>query len=256
MKLVLGLPLDDGHKPEFWRSCELVEKLGIELTGNPIQRIYNSGDGICRARNSVANGFLKTDGTHLLFIDTDLDFPPGNIKRLIEYARENPRAIVCGQYPLKKPELRFVWNKIPDQNTQIEEGGWLEVAECGTGVMMIPRELLLEYAQHVGNYKCDYDGTRKYEFFAMGIKDDRYLSEDYWFCYQMRHLLNVRIMVDVATMYMHIGTIKYPMSVEQIIGSVTSRIYSRKDLKHWYKEIYKDYKEKVRTNLIEDPLCR
>ena len=53
---------------------------------------------ITRARNALAHNFLKTDCTHLMFIDADIRFNPADIPPMIEADKE----IICGIYPKKE----------------------------------------------------------------------------------------------------------------------------------------------------------
>jgi hypothetical protein len=53
---------------------------------------------ITRARNALAHQFLKTDATHLMFIDSDIRFRPQDIVKMLEVDKE----IICGIYPKKE----------------------------------------------------------------------------------------------------------------------------------------------------------
>ena len=57
---------------------------------------------ITRARNSMAHDFLKSDATHLMFIDADINFNPQDIPRMVQADVD----IICGIYP--KKEINWV----------------------------------------------------------------------------------------------------------------------------------------------------
>lgn len=167
---------------------------------------------ITRARDSMANDFLTTkECTHLMFIDSDIGFNPRDIIPMITADKD----IICGLYPKKEinwnqvkeavdkgvpPQALsnytgvFVMNSV-DNSSQIEVNLQepIEIANGGTGFMLIKREVLEKLKDVVPTYNSDMytiiDTERKprkiYQFFDTSIdKDDnnRLLSEDYHFC--------------------------------------------------------------------------
>lgn len=166
---------------------------------------------ITRARNSLTYDFLETDATHLMFIDADIGFRPEDIPPMIEADKD----IICGLYPKKEidwgqvakavqagvpvHELHnhtgaFVVNSIGDAKTiEGSLGIPIEIANGGTGFMLIKREVFEKLADKVPQYNSDMytaiDGIRQpkviKEFFATSIdatSNNRLLSEDYHFC--------------------------------------------------------------------------
>jgi hypothetical protein len=172
---------------------------------------------ITRARNYLVDEFLRSDCTHLMFIDSDIGFDPNDVIALSVIAAEGTdKHIVCGPYPKKC----IAWEKIKravdkgfaDKNPENLEkyvGDFVfnpkegtgsialdepvEVLEGGTGFMMIQRAALEKfqaaYPQYM--YKPDhvrtehFDGTREILMAFQAEVDPvskRYLSEDYWFC--------------------------------------------------------------------------
>ena len=165
---------------------------------------------ITRARNLLAKDFLASECTHLMFIDADIGFNPADIIPMIHADKD----IICGIYPKKEinwidvskavnrgvqPQQlhehtgAFVLNLIGDATEQ--EGNKyapMEIANGGTGFMLIKREVFNGLIGKVPTYKNDVfaavDQERKQEvineFFATSITEDtnRLLSEDYHFC--------------------------------------------------------------------------
>jgi hypothetical protein len=175
---------------------------------------------ITRARNYLVDEFLRSDCTHLMFIDSDIGFDPNDVIALSVIAAEgSDKEIVCGPYPKKC----IAWEKIKravdkgfaDKNPEILEkyvGDYVfnpkegtgsipldepvEVLEGGTGFMMIQRSALEKFAAAYPQYSYlpdhvrteHFDGTREIlQYFQAEIdpKSKRYLSEDYWFCQKM-----------------------------------------------------------------------
>jgi hypothetical protein len=172
---------------------------------------------ITRARNYLVDEFLRSDCTHLMFIDSDIGFDPNDVIALAVIAESgSDKHIVCGPYPKKC----IAWEKIkravdkgfadkdpnnlekyvgdyvfnPKEGTgSIALDEPVEVLEGGTGFMMIQREALEKfrdaYPQYM--YKPDhvrtehFDGSREIMMYFQAEVDPaskRYLSEDYWFC--------------------------------------------------------------------------
>lgn len=166
---------------------------------------------ITRARNSLAHDFLQTDCTHLMFIDADIGFNPTDILPMIHSNKD----IICGIYPKKEINWplvsQAVRNEVPDNELHRYTGAFvlntvdssteargnlyapLEIANGGTGFMLIKREVFQTLADKVPEYHNDIflstDNHKQVkiikEFFATSIdksSGNRLLSEDYHFC--------------------------------------------------------------------------
>ena len=176
---------------------------------------------ITRARNYLVDEFLRSDSTHLMFIDADIGFDPNDVIALAAIADPGSnKDVVCGPYPKKC----ISWEKVKravdkgfgdkDPNnlenyigdyvfnpaegvSEIPINEPVEVLEGGTGFMMIQKETFIKYAKaypHL-SYKPDhvrtehFDGSREiHAYFDCVIdpKSKRYLSEDYMFCQYVR----------------------------------------------------------------------
>ena len=177
---------------------------------------------ITRARNYCVDEFMRSDYTHLMFIDADIGFNPHDVLALAAIADpDTDKDIVCGAYPKKV----ISWEKIKqavdkgfaDENPQKLEnyvGDYVfnpadgsseiplnepvEVLEGGTGFMMIQRKAFEKYEAAYPEFKYlpdhvrseSFDGTREImAYFDCVIEPEsrRYLSEDYMFCQWSRN---------------------------------------------------------------------
>jgi hypothetical protein len=176
---------------------------------------------ITRARNYCVDEFLRSDFTHLLFIDSDIGFNYKDVLTLL-YLTEPANGYDCvtGPYPKKT----IAWEKIKaavdqgyaDENpfildqfigdyvfnpaegiTEFRIDEPVEIREGGTGFMMVHRDTFIKYAQAYPelSYLPDhvrtehFDGSREITaFFDTIIEPDskRYLSEDYMFSLYLR----------------------------------------------------------------------
>ena len=176
---------------------------------------------ITRARNYLVDEFLRSDCTHLMFIDADIGFDPDDVIALSVIAETgSDKEVVCGPYPkkciswekIKKAVDRGFADKDPQQleryvgdyvfnptdgQESIALNEPVEVLEGGTGFMIIQRGVFEKYRKaypHL-SYKPDhvrtehFDGSREiHAYFDCVIdpKTKRYLSEDFMFCQYAR----------------------------------------------------------------------
>jgi hypothetical protein len=175
---------------------------------------------ITRARNYICDEFMRSQATHMMFIDSDIGFNPNDvIAMLAMMSDESPYDVLGAPYPKKciswekikravdkgaaddNPENLskfvgdFVFNPKANQ-TQIPISEPAEVLETGTGFMMIKRKTLDKYKEVYPHksYKPDhvrtdaFDGSREIMMFFNAEIDPatkRYLSEDYLFCQEV-----------------------------------------------------------------------
>ena len=210
-KLFVATPMYGGMCTGMYASA-IMQSVGV-MGANRIQMYYSfmmNESLITRARNSMAYDFLASDATHLMFIDADIGFNPNDIPRMVVADKD----IICGIYPKKEINWVEVTNAVkrgvpPDQLSQ-HTGAFvlnlphgetsktgsinepIEIANGGTGFMLIKRKVFEDLASKVPSYTNDMyhavDTVREVkvikEFFATSIDEEsnRLLSEDYHFC--------------------------------------------------------------------------
>lgn len=177
---------------------------------------------IPRARNYIADEFMRSEFTHFMFIDSDIGFVADDIFTMfcMSVKRHENTDVIAGIYPRKgiawekvrqavlqgkgadNPyELEdyaadYVFNFAPDQK-EINIAEPFNVMEAGTGFLMIPRYVFEGFMMRYPSltYLPDhvrtehFDGSREiYLFFDTVVdpKTRRYLSEDYYFCQYVR----------------------------------------------------------------------
>lgn len=175
---------------------------------------------ITRARNYCVDEFMRSDATHLMFIDSDIGFNPQDVIALLALqSDDSPYDVIGGPYPKKCiswEKIKMAVDKgVADENpNELEKfvGDYVfnpkssqkeiplsqpvEVLEIGTGFMMVRKSTFEKYRQaypHL-SYKPDhvrtehFDGSREIHAYFDCIIDPeskRYLSEDYNFCYHV-----------------------------------------------------------------------
>jgi len=144
---------------------------------------------ITRARNYCCDEFLRSDCTHMMFVDSDISFNPNDILGMLSMASDpdSPYDVLCGPYPkkciswekiklavdkgfaAKDPNVldRFVGDYVfnPKQgqaNLSILQP--VEVLEGGTGFMMIRRKTFDVFKEKFPHYHYRPDHVRTKEF--------------------------------------------------------------------------------------------
>ena len=223
-KIFVATPMYGGQCSGLYtKACVDLSAMAVKY-GVDMKFFYLFNESlITRARNYLVDEFLRSDYTHLMFIDSDIHFNPNDVFALAAIADpDSDRDIVCGPYPKKciawerivaavKAGLAdndpafleqlvgdFVFNPVGGSN-QIPIGEPVEVLEGGTGFMMIQRRAFEKWDKEYPelqytpdhNRSEHFDGTRKImAYFDTLIEPvhNRYLSEDYMFCQWSRNI--------------------------------------------------------------------
>ena len=163
---------------------------------------------ITRARNYCTDEFLRSEYTHLMFIDADINFDPNYVLTLAALC-DDEHPIIGGIYPkkciawekvrnavdkglgdddpmmLERYTGDFVFNPVGGEQT-ISLSEPVEALEIGTGFMMMQRDVLERFSKEYPKfrYKPDhnrsehFDGSRYiHAFFDTIIDNDQWMGE-------------------------------------------------------------------------------
>lgn len=225
-KIFVATPMYGGNcHGMYCKSTADLAKMG-QAYGIDIKFFYLFNESlITRARNYCVDEFMRSDYTHLMFIDSDIGFDPNDVLTLAALmdpdAEEADRKdIMCGPYPKKT----IAWEKIKmavdkgfaDENpgelerfvgdyvfnpaegqTQVRIDEPVKVLEGGTGFMMVTKHAFEKFNEHYPDYSYrpdhvrtkHFDGSREIMMYFQALIDEktkRYLSEDYMFCQWMQ----------------------------------------------------------------------
>jgi hypothetical protein len=184
--------------------------------GNP-----RMGDSlVTRARNSITAAFLRSDCTHLMFIDSDIGFRPDQVRKLIDDDKDIVGGLYCHK-DCRNKAPKFVLNGL---GPEVKPGadGLCEVRYVGTGFMLIARRVFEIMVQKFGKdieYTSEDDHkTVEHDFWSVGVykfKDGtkRYLSEDWMFCQRWRDL-GGQVFADTNVLLEHAGSAIYPLPIQ------------------------------------------
>lgn len=227
----------------------LCQKYGVQLTVNVIM----NESLIQRARTYLTDGFMQSDSTHLLFIDADIGFNAQDVIFMLGLQTEDsPYDIITAPYAKKTLSFEkikqavdsgaadadpgalenfvgdFVFNPIAAaEGTQVRLDEPLEIAEAGTGFMMIRRNSIKKWedANQDRKYLPDhvrtkaFDGSREiYEYFTVKVDPEsrRLLSEDYQLCHEFRKA-GMHVWLCPWMRLTHFGTMAFGGSLPMMI---------------------------------------
>ena len=213
VKLFIGTPMYAGMCCGFYVQSLL--NLNRQMAGKMeiVMSFMFNESLITRARNALVHGFLKTDATHLMFIDADIHFYAEDVLPMVEADKD----VICGIYPKKEIYWNGVENAvkqgIPTASLKHYTGSFVvnlvdhagsvtvpvsqpvEIWNGGTGFMLIKREvfdkmkpLVPTYTNDVADLAGNLGADTISEYFTTSIdpESNRLLSEDYHFCHYWR----------------------------------------------------------------------
>lgn len=164
---------------------------------------------ITRGRNHMVHGFLKSEATHLMWIDSDIKFRAEDLERMIEadvdviggiYPKKEinwntvRQAVERGDKALERHTGAFVVNLVGNaREVTVNRDIPAEVENLGTGFLLTKREVYEKLMPHTPKYLADMNmvaGEEIYAFFQDPIcpVSRRFLSEDYHFCTEWRKI--------------------------------------------------------------------
>ena len=258
-KLFVATPMYGGMAHGLYlKSCldlqGIMSRYGVDVK---FSFLFNESL-ITRARNYLVDEFLRSDCTHLLFLDSDIHYNPQDVVALLALDKD----VIGGPYPKKSinwnniahaarnhPNLEpreletlvgeYVFNVVKG-TSQFSVTEPLEVMEIGTGFMLVKREVFdkmaIEYPtirykpDHVG--QAHFDGSRYIHAYFDTVIDtkesitgggsERYLSEDYMFC-QMWRKMGGDIFLCPWMKTQHIGTYAFSGNMPKV-AELTGRL--------------------------------
>lgn len=190
--------------PEFHLSlCDLIDFDKLTGKNRIVGRIPIRTTNIADGRNAAVRKFLEsTDADWLCFIDTDQEFAPDTVERLVASADPDERPILSALIMAFRPErqvpvgpacvvLSETDPPMPITPLTIPADQHWQVAAIGTGCVVIHRKVL----EAVGK---EFTGKTPFPWFdhapwervdqKTGQKVLDAMGEDYTFCFRAQHL--------------------------------------------------------------------
>ena len=254
IKLFISTPCYDAmmtmqYTMSLLNLSELLNRRGIDYM---VDFIGNESL-IPRARNNSLAKFIDSEFTHILFIDSDIEFPAQAVIDLLDYDKD----VVCCTYSkkafnwnrfmhsmqteiqskesLESRGLDYNYNAMVDNEKKIiksDDGNFIQVKHASTGFMMIKREIVNKLCKKHTELTIKTDRLSKGDnticgLFCCTIKDKVYLSEDYSFCERVNNI-GGEVWLNVTHNLNHVGKYIFRSDIqnrEKLVRTAQERRY-------------------------------
>jgi hypothetical protein len=212
IRLFIGTPVHSEVSVHYFKYCLEFKKECFVRNIHCMFQVMKSSL-VTQGRNLCVSGFLDSECTHMLFIDSDIAYNFKMIERMLNYDKE----ITLIPYPVKtwddnkvkknilkgtELDARLLGNQytlsVPDPNNVQIENGFIELERGPTGCMLIRRDVFdklgKEYPEFTIKQKTLIDGdlvdrTNFFNYFdTYWDKNTKtYMGEDFFFCKLAKH---------------------------------------------------------------------
>jgi hypothetical protein len=167
---------------------------------------------VSRARNLLVKDMLETNATDLLFIDSDINFEPEDIFRLMAWGADPKKGIVAGVPRTRSENKVYIADLDYDENGELTMNGMglVRATRVATAFMLIRREVFEQMME--ANPEWTYYDKRTERMipclFDFKLTEEGYMGEDFLFCDRAREL-GFEVWVDPTITLGHMGIQEY-----------------------------------------------
>jgi len=167
---------------------------------------------VSRARNLLVKDFLESTCTDLLFIDSDINFEPEDVFRLMAWGSDPKKGIVAGVPRTRGEPPVYIATLDHDENNQLTMNnmGLVKAKRVATAFMLVRREVFekLSAAHPEWDYYDTKTGRTLSCIFDFKLSDEGYIGEDFLFCDRARDL-GYGVWIDPTIKLGHMGITEY-----------------------------------------------
>lgn len=195
-KIMIGTPLAVGYKVD-WRMARYCY---LEMGRNKNCRWNTEASHYIEYnRNKIVDDLLRSDFTHLFFLDADTVPPDGTINRLLKHDKD----IVSGK-ELYQQDGRWIWNyQLLTEGEDLSKNPFVKVEGASTSVILIKRRVF--EAMEWPWYEMQY------------MREGRYIGDDFYFCYKAAKLgFDTWVDLSIECIHRHIVDLTSKMATEGI----------------------------------------
>jgi hypothetical protein len=167
---------------------------------------------VSRARNLLVKDMLETNATDLLFIDSDINFEPEDIFRLMAWGADPKKGIVAGVPRTRSENKVYIVDLDYDDNGELTMNGMglVRGKRVATAFMLIRREVFEQMME--ANPDWTYYDKRTDRMipclFDFKLTEEGYMGEDFLFCDRAREL-GFEVWIDPTITLGHMGVQEY-----------------------------------------------
>lgn len=167
---------------------------------------------VSRARNLLAQDLLDSKCDFLMFIDSDINFEPDDIFRLMAWGTDPKKGIVAAVPRTRSETKTYIANLDYDNNGELTMNamGLVRGERVATAFMLVRREVFEQMAEKHPEWRY-YDarsGRTLTCMFDFLLTEEGYIGEDYLFCDRAREL-GFEVWIDPTITLGHMGVQEY-----------------------------------------------
>ena len=167
---------------------------------------------VSRARNLLVKDMVDSDATDLLFIDSDINFEPDDILRLMAWGADPKKGIVAGVPRTRSENKVYIADLDYDENGELTMNGMglVRGKRVATAFMLIRREVFEQMmAAHPEWVYKDQRSDRMIPcLIDFKLTEEGYIGEDFLFCDRAREL-GFEVWIDPTIKLGHMGVQEY-----------------------------------------------
>ena len=167
---------------------------------------------VSRARNLLVQDLLEGQCDYLLFIDSDINFEPDDILRLMAWGTDPKKGIVAAVPRVRSVDKTYIATLDYDENNQLTMNGMglVRAERVATAFMLVRREVFTTMIEAHPEWKY-YDHRAEKTvpcLFDFMLTEEGYIGEDFLFCDRTREL-GFEVWVDPSITLGHMGVQEY-----------------------------------------------
>lgn len=145
---------------------------------------------VSRARNLLAADMLESECSDLLFIDSDINFEPEDILRLMAWGSDPKKGIVAGVPRTRSEDKVYITTLDKDENGDLTMNGMglVRAKRVATAFMLVRREVFETLAREhpEWQYRDNRAERTLTAMFDFMLTEEGYIGEDFLFCDRAR----------------------------------------------------------------------
>ena len=167
---------------------------------------------VSRARNLLAKDMLESKCDYLLFIDSDINFEPDDIFRLMAWGTDPKKGIVAAVPRTRNESKVYIATLDYDENGDLTMNGMglVRAKRVATAFMLVRREVFetLEREHPEWAYYDSKTDRTLSCMFDFELSEEGYIGEDFLFCDRVRSH-GFEVWIDPTITLGHMGVQEY-----------------------------------------------
>lgn len=196
-KVLIGVPIQSMCDSYFaYDLARLTAFSGVAIPNTQLILLFEQGTYLFQQRQNIAEVFMQTDATHLLWLDSDMRFPKESLQALLRH----DLPIVGTNYTKRLPPHIPVAKKDGQPFFTFEDSEPLEEAHhTGLGLTLMKREVFAKLGDAEPYFPIRYDDD-----------ESQYVGEDVAF-FRKARLAGFKVMIDqdLSKYVIHRGNMDY-----------------------------------------------